>query len=49
MSEHRFRIGQKVQLTRGFPNRAAAAGEYQVVRQLPDDNGECLYRIKSYR
>jgi len=49
MSEHRFRIGQRVQFTRGFPNRAAAAGEYQVLRQLPDDGGECLYRIKSTR
>jgi hypothetical protein len=49
MTEHRFRIGQKVQLTRGFANRAAAAGDYQVVRQLPDDDGECRYRIKSTR
>jgi len=49
MTEHRFRIGQKVQLMRGFPNQAAASGEYQVVRRLPHENGEFLYRVKSIR
>ena len=49
MTEHRFRIGQKVQLTRGSLNRSAAAGEYQIVRRLPYENGEYLYRVKSSR
>ncbi len=47
MTEHRFRLGQKVRLTRGYPYRLAAAGDYQVVGQLPDSKGELRYRIKS--
>jgi hypothetical protein len=49
MTEHRFRLGQKVQLTRGYPHRLAAAGDYQVVGQLPNSEGELRYRIKSTR
>ncbi len=47
MTEHRFRLGQKVPFTRGYPYRLAAAGDYQVVGQLPDSEGELRYRIKS--
>ncbi len=47
MQEHRFRLGDKVLLSRGFPYRWAARGDYEVVRQLPDSNGEFQYRIKS--
>jgi hypothetical protein len=49
MTMHRFRVGQKVQLSRGYPLRMAAAGFYEVIRQLPDDAGEFCYRIKSSR
>jgi hypothetical protein len=49
MTEHRFRLGQKVQFTRGYPYRNSAEGLYEVVRQLPDSDGEFLYRIKSVR
>jgi hypothetical protein len=49
MSDHRFRLGQKVQFTRGYPYRNSADGLYEIVRQLPDSNGEFLYRIKSVR
>ncbi len=44
---HRFRIGQKVQLVRYAPQVNAASGPYEVTRQLPIDDGECRYRIKS--
>jgi hypothetical protein len=47
MATHRFRVGQEVQFTRGFPFRTAPAGTYKIVRQLPDSAGELLYRIKS--
>ncbi len=47
MPEHRFRPGQKVQLARIHPFQPAADGQYEVVRQLPDINGELQYRIKS--
>ncbi len=44
---HRFRLGQKVQFARGYPYRSAASGDYEVVRQLPNSEGEFHYRIKS--
>ncbi len=46
---HRFRPGQKVQLARNSAQRNAASGLYEVTRQLPVDEGECRYRIKSIR
>jgi hypothetical protein len=46
---HRFRVGQKVQLSRNHPMRMAADGLYEVIRQLPDNAGEFYYRIKSSR
>ena len=49
MTNHRFRIGQKVQLTQGYPLRKETAGAYTIVRQLPDVAGEFQYRIKSSR
>ncbi len=47
--EHRFRLGEKVQLARSYPFRSAAEGQYEVVRQLPETHGEFQYRIKSLR
>jgi len=49
MMTHRFRLGQKVQLTGGFPRRFAAMGQYEIVRQLPNNGDEFQYRIKSTR
>ena len=49
MTIHRFRVGQKVQLSRGYLLRMAAEGFYEVIRQPPDDAGEFYYRIKSSR
>jgi hypothetical protein len=47
VTKHRFRLGQKVQLTGDYSYRPAAGGDYQVVGQLPDSEGELRYRIKS--
>jgi hypothetical protein len=47
MTEHRFRLGQKVHFVRGYPYRNSASDLYEIVRQLPDSNGEYHYRIKS--
>ncbi len=49
MPEHKFRLGQKVQFNRGYPHRSAPDGFYEVVRRLPDVDGEYHYRIKSSR
>jgi hypothetical protein len=46
---NRFRSGQTVRLVRSLSLRAAAEGEFKVVRPLPDDGGETQYRIKSVR
>ena len=44
---HKFRAGQTVWLTRGFPYRNASEGPYEVIRQLPFGEGDFQYRIKS--
>jgi len=46
---YRFRAGQSVRLSRNLSNRSAAAGDYKIVRLLPDNDGELQYRIKSLR
>jgi hypothetical protein len=45
----KFRCGQTVRLSRGLALRSAADGEYKVIRQLPDNDGELQYRVKSVR
>ncbi|HEY4773601.1 MAG TPA: hypothetical protein VIH40_02180 [Xanthobacteraceae bacterium] len=47
MTTHRFRVGETVQLIEGTRYLAPAAGAYEVVRQLPDSEGEPHYRVKS--
>jgi hypothetical protein len=42
-----FESGQTVRLVRNLSLRAAAEGEFKVVRAMPDDGGETQYRIKS--
>jgi len=44
-----LRPGQTVRLSRSFPYKAAAEGDYKVVCQLPDNGGEPQYRVKSVR
>jgi len=45
----KYRSGQLVRLSRNLPYKSAAEGEYKVVRQLPETDGELRYRIKSVR
>jgi hypothetical protein len=45
---HQFRSGQVVRLCRSI-RYGAAEGDYEIVRQLPDEDGEFQYRIKSMR
>jgi hypothetical protein len=43
---HRYPLGARVRLS--FPQRNAAAGSYEVMRQLPfSSDGELQYRIKN--
>jgi hypothetical protein len=47
MSEHRFRLGPKLQFNRGCHHRSAPDGFFEVIRQLLDTHGEPYYQIKS--
>ena len=49
MTDHKFRIGDKVELVPSIYERFAASGIYEVIRQLPTSNGELGYRIKSVK
>jgi hypothetical protein len=46
MQMHRFGIGDRVNFV-GRVRIGAATGEYEVVRLLPVESGQVLYRIKS--
>ena len=46
MATHKFQAGQKVELMSWLSERYAPAGEYVIVRQMPDDHGEFCYRIR---
>jgi hypothetical protein len=47
MAEHKFKLGESVYLSPSPYFRAAPSGLYEVVRHLPEEAGECWYRIKS--
>ncbi len=49
VTDHKFRVGEHVELVPSLSERFAATGMYEVVRQLPTSNGELGYRIKSVR
>jgi hypothetical protein len=46
MTSHKFKIGEVVILRAGV-NRNAAAGVYEVTKQLPHNGSEFEYRIKT--
>jgi hypothetical protein len=46
IGKHKYAVGQVVQL-QARPYEPAARGAYTIVRQLPADNGEFGYRVKS--
>ena len=45
--QHKFSVGQNVHLTSGMLGRAAMNGPFRVIRLLPQDGDDFLYRIKS--
>lgn len=47
MNRHKFGIGERVDFIPAFYRRPSRAMEFEIVRQLPDLNGEFFYRIKS--
>ncbi len=46
MAKHKFNVGQTVHFV-PRPFEPAAQGLYKVIRQLPGDDGEFGYRVKS--
>lgn len=45
---YQFQAGQLVRLCRSI-RHYGAEGDYEIVRRLPDEDGEQRYRIKSIR
>jgi hypothetical protein len=46
MGSHQFQIGALVRLLPAF-SRNVAGGSYEIIKQLPQRNGEFEYHIKS--
>ena len=46
MPTHKFRVGQSVRLSAPTINRGVA-GIYKVVALLPEERGDCQYRLQS--
>lgn len=46
MAAHKFKIGQTVSYSPGRSAMAASSREYKIVRLLPPEDGQNLYRIK---
>ena len=47
MADHKFRVGQAVQFRTKPYYVSAALGAFEVIRQLPERDGELEYRIKN--
>jgi hypothetical protein len=47
MSQHKFKVGQVVDYDPGRMGVRASSREYKVVRLLPPEGTDLLYRIKS--
>lgn len=43
---HKFKVGQSVNFTPGKSAMSASSREYKIVRLLPPEEGQYLYRIK---
>jgi len=46
VSDHTYKIGQMVHFSPGRASMAATSREYKIVRLLPPEGGQNLYRIK---
>ncbi len=49
IATHKFKLGQSVFLQPTTFNRDAARGAFEVIKQLPERDGQFEYRIKSSR
>lgn len=47
MTKHKFKVGENVRFVSGTVGRPGAGGSYKVLRVLPFEGDEQLYRIKS--
>jgi hypothetical protein len=47
MTQPKYSIRDRVRLTGGIQRRSGAPGGFEIVRILPAERGEYLYRIKS--
>jgi len=47
MAYHRFKVGQLVEFSPDRPAMSTAGRQYEIVRLLPAEAGEFLYRVKS--
>ncbi len=47
MSQHKFKVGQTVDYNPGRLGMSSSAREYKVLRLLPAEGTDLLYRIKS--
>jgi hypothetical protein len=47
MARHRFKVGQLVDFSPARPGMPTAGRQYEIVRLLPAEAGEFLYRVKS--
>jgi len=47
MSQHKFRVGQLVDYNPGRLGMPAAARQYKILRLLPAEGPDLLYRIKA--
>ena len=47
MAHHKFKVGQLVDFAPPHSGMSAAGRQYEIVRLLPIENGEFLYRVKS--
>lgn len=47
MSHHKFKVGQEVRFSPAKLSMPASSRSYKIIRTLPSEGGELLYRIKS--
>lgn len=47
MAHHKFKVGQLVDFAPVRPGMPTSGRQYEIVRLLPAETGEFLYRVKS--
>jgi hypothetical protein len=47
MAQHKFKVGQFVDYRPGRLSGVLSSGRYKILRLLPAEGGDLLYRIKS--